>query len=107
MALESFTSKLDNLKHGEYMFNGCSALTSFDVDISELTDGHYMFNGCTSLTSFESNLTSLTNGRYMFRDCKLDSDSVQRIAYNINDLTSQNKTGVIHIGCDGVPPSIL
>lgn len=108
MALESFTSKLDNLKHGEYMFNGCSALTSFDVDISNVTDGHYMFNGCTSLTYFESDLTSLTNGRYMFRDCKLDSESIQCIAENINDLASQNKTGVIHIGhADDVPSSIL
>jgi Fe-S cluster assembly ATPase SufC len=44
----------------------------------------------------------------MFRDCKLDAESIQCIADNINALKSQNKTGVIHIGhADDVPPSVL
>ena len=67
-----------------------------------------MFNGCTSLTSFSSDLSSLEEGDYMFNGCSLDTASVQNIADTINDLKSQNMTGVIHIGhADDVPASIL
>lgn len=99
-ALTSFTSKLDNLKSAEYMFNDCSSLKLFYVDISNVTDGHYMFNGCTSLTSFVSDLQSLTNGMYMFKDCKLDEKSLQNISKTINDLKSKEKSGRIDIGLD-------
>jgi hypothetical protein len=34
----------------------------------------------------------------MFGYCKLNTESIQYIADNINDLKSKNKTGVIHIG---------
>jgi hypothetical protein len=93
------------------MFNGCENLTTFTLKLSNLTNlinGQYMFNGCTSLTSFTYKLSNLTKGDYMFDGCKLDTASVKNIADTINNLKSIGITdGVIHIGCDGVPPSVL
>ena len=114
-SLTSFTSRLSSLRYGQYMFNGCENLTTFTPKLSNLTDlinGRYMFNGCTSLTSFPYKLSNLTKGDYMFNCCKLNSESIQYIADNINNLRDKDITdgdGVIHIGysVDDVTFSIL
>ena len=74
------------LTKGNYMFNGCTALTTFDSDLSSLTDSSYMFSG-TALTSFSSDLSSLTTSYFMFKDCtKLTSFSG-----DLSSLTTGNK----------------
>lgn len=122
--LKSFSSKLPSLTIGHDMFAYCgltswavdlpaltngsgmffaNPLTSFSSNLQSLTDGSRMFWSSVGLTSFSSNLPSLTNGTNMFGNAvnscaRLDLASVQNIAATINDLASQGKTGIIHIG---------
>jgi hypothetical protein len=102
----SWTEHLPDLLNGTEMFNGCSNLTTFNADLSSLTDGARMFYDCDSLKTFNSDLSSLTEGDNMFWGCKLNAESIQYIADNINDL--EGETSLIHIGhASDVLPSVL
>lgn len=92
-ALTNWDIDLPNLIIGEGMFRTCS-FTHFESDLSNLVvasveDGYEMF---TSLTSFRSNLTSLKSGYDLFAGCKLDKESINHIAENINDISSLVKS---------------
>lgn len=96
-----WSSSLGKLESGVQMFSGCKNMHTFiAIDLSKLKDGSMMFENCSSLLNFTENLSSLTNGDNMFTNCKLNIESLQHIADTINDLASQGKSGVIHIGHD-------
>jgi hypothetical protein len=88
------------------MFSDCDSLTSFSSDLPVLRIGRGMFFNCDNLASFNGDLSSLTEGDNMFWGCKLNAESIQYIADNINDL--EGETSLIHIGhASDVLPSVL
>lgn len=95
---------LPNLENAREMFarNG-NNIEIFNAPTPKLTNGSNMFMGANNLYSFKGDLSNLTNGTTMFGThsvwhCKLDLESVQHIASNINDLAAKGLTGSITLG---------
>lgn len=76
--IESFETKLPNLRNGTQMFQG-SNIKNFNIPLNNLTVGENMFNGsqyCTFGEDFMNSLDNLKNSRCMFWGSNIKNSSL-------------------------------
>ena len=100
--IEDFSTNMNNLLVGDYMFSNCSNLKSFKSEIKKMINGNGMFLRNSNLTSFHSDTISLLDGGSMFRECK----NLKDVVINLSSLLSGSSmfymcklspTSVMHI----------
>lgn len=95
--MTTFGASLDNMQNGKQMFLDCSSLTSFSAPYLGLVNGERMFYFCPAMEHFSGDLSNLKTGMCMFgsdndsTQCKLSIESVENIAYSIQDIRNMNR----------------
>lgn len=98
--IEDFSTNMNNLLEGEFMFSRCSNLKSFNSEIKKIVDGYNMFSYNNNLTSFHSDTISLLNGDSTFRECK----NLKDVVINLSSLLTGS---IMFYMCKLSPTSVM